>query len=99
MIGRSFGLSWHRVVAVDRGGRLEGLSLARLGWTSNAAAGDRWKFTAREYDPETGLYFFRARYYNPASGRFTSQDRPGLLAGDANLYRYCGNRPLEVRLE
>jgi RHS repeat-associated protein len=39
-------------------------------------------FAGREYDPETGLYYMRARYYDPAIGRFLSADPldlPGLL--------------------
>ena len=60
---------------------------------SNAAVGDRYKFTSREYDPETGLYYYRGRYYDPATGRFTTQDPIGFAAGDANLYRYVGNSP------
>jgi RHS repeat-associated protein len=31
-------------------------------------------FTGREYDAESGLYYNRARYYNPATGRFLSAD-------------------------
>jgi len=59
----------------------------------NAAAGDRYLFTGREFDAETGLYYYRARYYDPATGRFVSQDPIGFDAGDANLYRYVGNAP------
>jgi len=50
-------------------------------------------YTGREYDPATGLYYNRARWYDPASGRFISEDPIGFAAGDANLYRYCGNSP------
>ncbi len=51
-------------------------------------------YTGREYDAQTGLYNYRARWYDPKSGRFLSQDPSGFGAGDMNLYRYCGNNPL-----
>ena len=35
-----------------------------------------------------------ARYYDSAIGKFTSQDPKGFKAGDANLYRYDGNNPI-----
>src|SRR5207248_1117942 len=41
----------------------------------------------------TGLYYFRARYYDPATGRFLSQDPLSFAIGDSNLYRYVGNSP------
>ncbi len=33
-----------------------------------------YTFTGREYDKETGLYYYRARYYDPEIGRFISKD-------------------------
>ncbi|MEY4394996.1 MAG: hypothetical protein RL595_2245 [Planctomycetota bacterium] len=60
---------------------------------SNPAAGDRFKFTGREYCPELGIYYYRARWYDPAAGRFISQDPIRFRAGDPNLYRYVGNAP------
>ena len=51
-------------------------------------------FTAREYDSETGLYFYRARYYDPAIGRFISEDPIGFSGGDLNLYAYVRNNPV-----
>lgn len=33
-----------------------------------------YTFTAREFDPETGLHFYQARYYDSNTGRFTSED-------------------------
>ena len=51
-------------------------------------------YTGREYDAETGLYFYRARYYNPQTGTFLSEDPLGFGGGDENLYRYVGNNPL-----
>ncbi|MBY0516242.1 MAG: RHS repeat-associated core domain-containing protein [Bacteriovoracaceae bacterium] len=35
----------------------------------------------------------RARYYDPSSGRFLSEDPIGFAGGDFNLYRYVSNRP------
>jgi len=59
---------------------------------TNTSAGDRFLFTAREFDAVTAQYFYRARYYAAATGRFTQQDPLQFFAGDSNLYRYVGNR-------
>src|SRR5262249_1198669 len=45
-------------------------------------------YTGREYDAETGLYFYRARYYDPQTGSFLSEDPKDFGAGDPNFYRY-----------
>jgi RHS repeat-associated protein len=50
-------------------------------------------FTGREFDTNTGLYYYRARWYSPDLGRFLEPDPIGLRAGDLNLYRYVGNEP------
>ena len=55
-----------------------------------------YAFTGRERDAESGLYFYRARYYDPATGRFLSNDPLGFGAGDANLYRYVFNSPVNL---
>jgi RHS repeat-associated protein len=52
------------------------------------------RYTGREFDSETGLYFYRARYYDPVPGRFLSEDPPGLLSGGINFYDYVENSPL-----
>jgi RHS repeat-associated protein len=44
-------------------------------------------------DPETGLYYNRNRYYNPALGRFMTPDPAGMIDGP-NLYTYARNNPL-----
>lgn len=54
------------------------------------------KFGAREYDSETGLYFMRARYYDPALGRFVSEDPIGLKGG-MNPYLYVSADPVNQR--
>ncbi len=53
---------------------------------------NRLMFTGREFDKETGLYYYRARYYKPEIGRFLQADSVGYSAG-MNLYRYCKNNP------
>lgn len=53
----------------------------------------RYGWTGREQDDETGLQYNRGRYYDPATGRWISQDPLRFDAGDANLYRYVGNDP------
>ncbi|MBI3377424.1 MAG: RHS repeat protein [Nitrospirae bacterium] len=53
-----------------------------------------YTFTGREFDPETGLYYYRGRYYYPSRGRFISKDPIGFGGGDVNLYRYVGNNPV-----
>lgn len=50
-------------------------------------------YTGREYDPESGLYYYRARYYDPTIGRFLSEDPIGLYGGDINFYAYVRNNP------
>jgi RHS repeat-associated protein len=50
-------------------------------------------FTGREWDPETGLYYYRARYYGPKIGRFFSEDPIGYAAGP-NWYTCVLNNPL-----
>ena len=53
---------------------------------------NRIRYTGQQYDGLTGQYYLRARYYNPAFGRFMQEDT---YWGDGlNLYAYCGNNPV-----
>jgi RHS repeat-associated protein len=52
------------------------------------------RFTSREYDEESGLYFYRARYYDPVVGRFVSRDPIGISSEDGNLYAYARGNPV-----
>lgn len=51
-----------------------------------------FRFTGREWDEESGLYYYRERYYQPEMGRFTSSD-PILGYEDEYDYLYVKNNP------
>ncbi len=53
----------------------------------------RYRYTGKERDEETGLYYHGARYYAPWLGRWTSCDPAGLVDG-LNLYVYAGANPV-----
>lgn len=56
-----------------------------------------YKFTDQEFDAETGLYYYGARYYDPTIGRFISPDSvvPNPFnPQNLNRYTYCNNNPL-----
>ena len=50
-------------------------------------------FQGREYSHATGLYNFRARWYDPVTGRWLSNDPIG-ISGGLNQYMFCGNNPV-----
>ena len=64
-----------------------------------AASGDTvncYLFTGEQLDLDLGLYYLRARYHNPNTGRFWTQDSyEGNGSDPASLhkYTYCGNNP------
>lgn len=60
---------------------------------SASAIGNDLLFTGREYDRETGLYYYRVRTMNPTAGRFMQQDPIGYGAG-LNFYAYVQNNPI-----
>jgi RHS repeat-associated protein len=55
-----------------------------------------YAFTGREWDPETRLYYYRARYYDPKIGRFVSEDPIPFVDGP-NPLSYVGNNPATFR--
>ena len=59
---------------------------------AQSAVGNRFLFTGRELDPETGLYHYRARAYDPATGRFVQRDPAGYVDG-MSLYEYTASAP------
>ena len=50
-------------------------------------------FTGRELDPETGIYYYRFRYYDQNVGRFISED-PIAWRGGIDFYRYADGNPV-----
>ncbi|NLW46279.1 MAG: hypothetical protein GXY86_02915, partial [Firmicutes bacterium] len=50
-------------------------------------------FTGKEFDPDTGLHYYNARWYDSELGRFVSEDPAG-DPNNPNLYSYTGNNPL-----
>ncbi|MGI6347008.1 MAG: RHS repeat-associated core domain-containing protein [Limisphaerales bacterium] len=58
-----------------------------------SAYGNRFLFQGREYDYTTQLYHFRARWYDPETGRWLSND-PNGISGGLNLYAFCSNDPV-----
>lgn len=61
----------------------------------NATTGNDLLYTGRELDRDTGLYYYRARYYDPELGRFISEDPKGFAAG-INFYAYVNNNPINA---
>jgi RHS repeat-associated protein len=53
---------------------------------------NRWKFTGKELDEETGLYYFGARFYNPVTSLWLSVDP--LVEQTMSSYGYCYNNPI-----
>ena len=75
------------------------LNIATVGYGpygegSTASTGVPFRYTGRRLDFETGLYYYRARYYSATTGRFLQPDSVG-YKDDLNLYAYVGNDPLD----
>jgi RHS repeat-associated protein len=58
------------------------------------AAAKRYRYSGKERDEETGLYYHGARYYSPWLGRWTSCDRSQALKNSMNPYRMAENNPV-----
>jgi RHS repeat-associated protein len=54
-----------------------------------------FRYTAREWDADAGMYYYRARYYHPILSRFLSEDHTRFKA-DSNFYRYVANNPVNL---
>jgi RHS repeat-associated protein len=56
---------------------------------------NRFMFQGRDYLKEGGIYDYRNRFYHPGLGRFLQPDPIGFKGDAGNLYRYCGNDPVD----
>ncbi len=68
-----------------------------FGIPTDSATTPGYAFTGREWDPETGFYYYRARYYDPKIGRFLSEDPIAVPRRDTrelNPYAYVANNPV-----
>ena len=62
---------------------------------STGAITNPFRYTGREFDTETGIYYYRARYFDPGTGRFVSED-PIRFGGDGpDFYAYVNNDPTD----
>ena len=78
--------AWGRVLGVYDGGGVE---------IAESSVGNRILWQGREYSWSTGLYYFRARWYDPITGRWLSNDPIG-IAGGLNQYAFVGNNPVNA---
>jgi len=62
--------------------------------SASGSLANPFQYTAREFDSETGLYYYRARYVDPSTGRFLSEDPVRFNAG-INFYTYVKNEPID----
>jgi RHS repeat-associated protein len=83
----------YRYDAFGRPTILDASGNARTG--NLTAIANRFLFTGREWIAELGIYDYRHRFYNPELGRLLQSDPVGFEAGDMNLFRYCGDDPVD----
>jgi len=60
---------------------------------SSESVSNSLRYTSREYDAESQLYYYRSRYYDPSLSRFVSEDPIGLNGG-INTFAYAGGDPV-----
>jgi RHS repeat-associated protein len=68
-------------------------------FTKSGTTPNNYLYRGEQYDSDLGLYYLRARYYNPSTGRFLSRDpENGVITDPATLhkYTYAGGDPVNL---
>ena len=63
---------------------------------SSGSVSNPFRYTGRDFDSETGLYYYRARYYDPTTGRFLREDPLKGISDSVNFYEYVQNNPINL---
>jgi len=63
---------------------------------SSGSLTNPFQYAGREFDSESSLYYMRARYFDPSTGRFISEDPIGFDGGE-NFYAYTRNSPVDLK--
>ena len=82
-----------RALADTSGNVAASLNYDSFGNLTSGSASTRYTYTGREFDADAGLIYYRARWYDPAQGRFVSEDPIGLKGG-LNFYGFVENNPV-----
>ena len=80
----------------DAWGNVLGVYDSTGGVLQASAVGNRYLWQGREYSFKTGLYYFRARWYEPVTGRWLSNDPIG-ISGGLDQYVFCSDNPVMGR--
>jgi len=86
-----------RSTSVTSGAQTGNIKYYPYGATRSGAVSTAYKFTSQRLDDSTGLYYYGARYYDPALGRFVQADTIVPQPGNPqalNRYSYVYNNPL-----
>ncbi|TXH05496.1 MAG: RHS repeat-associated core domain-containing protein [Nevskiaceae bacterium] len=86
---------WHgsTVLLSDETANVTSFHYGAYGESQDPATGNPFRYTGRRLDAETGLYYYRARYYSTSLGRFLQTDPIG-SKDDLNLYAYVKDDPV-----
>jgi RHS repeat-associated protein len=85
-----------RLMTSASGNPITAIEYYPFGYSQLSGESERYSFTGQEMD-STGLYYLKARYYDPETGRFLTEDRGGCNYSEPqtlNKYVYCFNNPL-----